>query len=106
MLHYSCDVCKRPIDPQRDVRHVVKIEVFPAIDDSASGGVDADHADADHLDAMHEILERIGDCDDEAAAFDDGTRSLRFDLCEACRQRFVRNPLGIKSGKQLDFSNN
>lgn len=103
MLHYSCDVCKRPIDPQRDVRHVVKIEVFPAIDDTAS--VDADQADADHLDAMQEILERIGDCEDDAA-FDDGTRSLRFDLCEACRQRFVRNPLGLKSGKQLDFSNN
>lgn len=105
MLHYSCDVCKRPIDPHRDVRHVVKIEVFPAIDDTACGAADGDQADADPLDAMHEILERIGDCEDDAA-FDDGTRSLRFDLCEACRQRFVRNPLGIKSGKQLDFSNN
>jgi hypothetical protein len=38
--------------------------------------------------------------------FDDGARSLRFDLCDACRQRFVKNPLGIKTGKQLDFSNN
>lgn len=104
MLHYSCDVCKRPIDPHRDVRHVVKIEVFPAVDDPSHGSGDA-AADADHLDAMHELLERIGDCEDEVD-FDDGTRSLRFDLCEGCRQRFVRNPLGIKSGKRLDFSNN
>jgi hypothetical protein len=31
---------------------------------------------------------------------------MRFDLCDACRQRFVKNPLGVKSGKTLDFSNN
>jgi hypothetical protein len=31
---------------------------------------------------------------------------MRFDLCDACRQRFVKNPLGVKPGKQLDFSNN
>lgn len=102
MLHYSCDVCKRPIDPQRDIRHVVKIEVFPAVDDvpaSACGD------DADHLDAMQEMLERIGDGED-ADAFDDGARSMRFDLCEHCRQRFVGNPLGINPGKRLDFSNN
>lgn len=105
MLHYSCDVCKRPIDPRCDTRHVVKIEVFPAIDEAAAGVGDGPVDDADHLDAVQEILERMGDSED-AATFDDGTRSLRFDLCEACRQRFVMNPLGIKTGKQLDFSNN
>jgi hypothetical protein len=31
---------------------------------------------------------------------------MRFDLCDDCRRRFVRNPLGIKSGKTLDFSQN
>ena len=104
MLHYSCDACKRPIDPRCDVRHVVKIEVFPAVDDPAAGALEESGDDADHLDAVQEILERMGEVDD--AAFDDGTRSLRFDLCEACRRRFVMNPLGIKTGKQLDFSNN
>ena len=101
MLHYSCDACKRPIHPQNDVRHVVKIEVFPAVEDlpsSPTGLTD----EADHLDAMHEILERMGDDD---LPFDDGTRSLRFDLCDACRQRFVKNPLGFKTGKHFDFSN-
>jgi len=106
MLHYSCDACKRPIHPHHDVRHVVKIEVFPAVDDVAAGGaVDPVGEESDHLDAMHEILERMGEAEDEHP-FDDGTRSLRFDLCDACRQRFVKNPLGLKQGKQLDFSNN
>ena len=38
MLHYSCDICKRPIDTHADVHHVVKIEVFPAVDDVADHG--------------------------------------------------------------------
>lgn len=102
MLHYSCDACKRPIHPHNDVRHVVKIEVFPAVEDMSESS-SAMAEEADHLDAMHEILERMGE---EDLPFDDGARSLRFDLCDACRQRFVKNPLGIKTGKQLDFSNN
>ena len=62
-------------------------------------------ADADNLEEMQDLLERL-DESDEATGFDDATRSLRFDLCDACRQRFVKNPLGLKNGKQLDFSNN
>jgi len=107
MLHYSCDVCKRPIDPQADVRHVVKIEVFPAVEDATAGGccdADCQADDADHLEEMQELLQRLDEQDD--AFVDDGTRSMRFDLCDACRQRFVKNPLGAKNAKQLDFSNN
>lgn len=104
MLHYSCDVCKRPIDPKAGARHVVKIEVFPAIEDGQPSGCQGDEvADADHLDEMQDLLERL-DCDE--SMLDDGTRSMRFDLCDACRQRFVKNPLGVKTGKQLDFSQN
>ena len=104
MLHYSCDLCKRPIDPQAGVRHVVKIEVFPAIeDDQPCGCHDEAEADADHLEEMQDLLERLDDCGDLA---DDESRSLRFDLCVECRRKFLRNPLGIKSGKKLDFSQN
>jgi len=101
MLHYSCDLCKRPIDVTRDVRHVVKIEVFPAVEDL---GTDAELADIDNLEEMHELLESLDDQADDAD--DNPTRSLRFDLCDACRQRYLRNPLGAKSSKQFNFSNN
>ena len=110
MLHYSCDVCKRPIDAHADVRHVVKIEVFPAVEeasiDSCCHG-DPAGAEADHLEAMQELLEQMADNGaDHDLSGDDGTRSMRFDLCDACRQRFVKNPLGMKPGKHFDFSNN
>lgn len=100
MLHYSCDLCKRPIDARSDVRHVVKIEVFPAVDDQSVEGA----ADADHLEEMQDLLEQLDEGD--ATALEESARSMRFDLCDACRQRFVKNPLGAKNGKQLDFSNN
>jgi len=108
MLHYSCDVCKRPIHPHADVRHVVKIEVFPAVEDDACDCLDSDDLcdEGDHLEEMQELLEQLDDCDDPRLAAEAIARSMRFDLCDACRQRFVKNPLGLKSGKQLDFSNN
>jgi hypothetical protein len=101
-------MCKRPIDTQTDVHHVLKIEVFPAVDDLAehnccnAGGPPED---ADHLEAMQDMLEHLDD-EDLPPGLHDGARSMRFDLCDACRQRFVKNPLGVKPGKQLDFSNN
>jgi len=89
-----------------DLRHVVKIEVFPAVEDQPCGcpGGSVSQHDADHLEEMQDLLERLDDAD--LADIEDATRSLRFDLCDACRQRFVKNPLGVKGGKQLDFSNN
>jgi hypothetical protein len=112
MLHYSCDLCKRVIDPHGDTRHVVKIEVFAALDDDTgchcfsdddSGG--ADRADSDHLDEMQELLEQFDD-GVTASGSDDETRVMRFDLCDECRRKFLRNPLGLRSGKKFGFSNN
>jgi hypothetical protein len=92
------------IDPHTDLRHVVKIEVFAAIEDQVDCVADdVLAADADHLEEVQEMLERIDE--DDIDSLDDA-RSMRFDLCDDCRRRFVRNPLGIKSGKTLDFSQN
>lgn len=109
MLHYSCDLCKRPIDNNSDVRHVVKIEVFQAVEDAPAGTMagccGGDQEDEDHLDDMQDLLERLED-HDCTELLDGGAVTLRFDLCDACRQRFIKNPLGAKNGKKLDFSQN
>jgi hypothetical protein len=101
MVHYSCDACKRPIHPQNDAHHVLKIEVFPAVDDLL--GSDC-CGDGDHLEEMQIILEQ--GAEDGADPLDEPHRLMRFDLCDACRKRFLRNPLGMAPGKQLDFSPN
>ena len=107
MLHYSCDLCQRPIDPQLGLRHVVKISVFPAVQGEPDELCEGDAAAMcdDHLENMHDLLERMEE-QDLAAFLDDGSRSLRFDLCDACRQRFLRNPLGAKPNKSFSFSQN
>lgn len=106
MLHYSCDMCKRPIDTRSEVRHVVKMEVFQAVEEC---GCDDELDELDHLEEMQEMLERMEDepLDDRVEDFEEeATRVLRFDLCENCRNKFLKNPLGARTGKKLDFSNN
>ena len=52
MIHYSCDCCKRALDSE-DLRYVVKMEVYAAIDPASMDDVDDDR---DHLQEIQEIL--------------------------------------------------
>lgn len=99
MIHHSCDLCKRLIDPEEDLRYVVKIEVYAALDPVE----DADD-DRDNLLEMHEILERMDDAENGSVG-SDVYQALRFDLCPDCRRRFVKNPLG-REAKKFNFSKN
>jgi hypothetical protein len=102
MLHYSCDLCKRPLDPEDDLRYVVKIEVYAALDPNELDAVDSDR---DNLQELHEILERM----DDAAHVDvseEVYQQKRYDLCPECRKKFLKNPLGRKTAGKFDFSKN
>ncbi len=102
MLHYSCDLCKRPLDSANELRYVVKLEVYAAFDPLQ---VDDAEDDRDNLQELHEILERMDDAADEAIG-DDVYQQLRYDLCPECRKKFVQNPLGRKPVEKHDFSRN
>ena len=102
MIHYSCDLCKRPLDPEDDLRYVVKLEVYAACDPME---LDDTADDRDNLQEIHEILEQIDDAADPRIG-DDVYQQLRFDLCPECRKKFLKNPLGRKSSEQFDFSKN
>ena len=99
MIQYSCDLCKRPLDSQDDLRYVVKVEVYAALDP-----VEMDD-DTDNLQEIHEILERMEDLENDQIG-DDVYQQLRFDLCPECRKKFLKNPLGRKLVEQFDFSPN
>ncbi|HEX3999001.1 MAG TPA: hypothetical protein VHX65_10655 [Pirellulales bacterium] len=111
MIHYSCDLCKRLIDPEEDLRYVVKIEVFAAVDpvdgDQSAGNHEDDR---DHLQEMQEILQRMDETNSDLTGGDavgeDVYQQLRFDLCPECRKKFAKNPLGRESLKHFDFSKN
>ncbi len=102
MIHYSCDLCKRELDPQDDLRYVVKMEIFAAFDPSS---LDSEEQDRDHLEEIQDILERLEDSSSEEIG-DDVYQQLRFDLCPECRKKFVKNPLGRETAKAFGFSSN
>jgi hypothetical protein len=101
MIHYSCDLCKRKLDPRDDLRYVVRIEVTAAFDPVT----EEDESDRDHLQEIEDILERLEDADNDDVC-DDVYQQLRFDLCPQCRRRFANNPLGREAAKLFDFSDN
>lgn len=101
MIQYTCDSCKRPLDPQSDLRYVVKMEIYASLDPLNDDPED----DRDHLQEIQEILQRLEDADDPRIG-DDVYQHLRFDLCSECRKKFLSRPLGSAAPTQFDFSKN
>src|SRR5262245_4573748 len=102
MIHHSCDLCKRLIDTEQDVRYVVKMEVYAALDPA----LDETEDDRDDLQDVQDMLQRIEETGSEEVAQDDVYQQLRFDLCPECRKKFLKHPLGRQAVKQFDFSQN
>ncbi len=101
MIHYSCDCCKRALEAE-DLRYVVKMEIYAAMDPSAVNELDDDR---DHLAEIQEILQRSEETGEQAVG-SDVYEELRFDLCPECRKKFIKNPVGRELAKQFDFSKN
>ncbi len=101
MIRYSCDLCKRKLDPNNDLRYVVKMEIYAAFDPAAADNDD----DRDHLEEIQDILERMEDTPGDELS-DEVYQQLRFDLCPECRKKFIRNPLGHETAKAFGFSAN
>jgi hypothetical protein len=102
MVHFSCDRCKRMIDPRSEPRYVVRIGAL-AIEPDADG---APHDDRDALARMDELLDAaegaaVGcdDCDTLASC-------RHFDLCSQCMEAYRRDPLGTEASIQVGFSEN
>ena len=100
MIRYSCDICRRDLDADQDLRYVVKMEVFAAFDPAA-----VDDDDRDHLQEIQDILERMDDAESDQIG-EEVFQQLRFDLCPECRKKFLRDPLGRDIAKVLGFSAN
>lgn len=102
MIHYSCDSCKRVLDPQNDLRYTVRVEIQAVMDPLNDFESDDDR---DHLMEIEEILERVDDeqCESIGA---DVYQKRRYDLCPECYRKFAQNPLGREAKASLGFSQN
>ncbi len=103
MIRYICDLCRRELQAEEDLRYVVKMEVYAAFDPAADEG--RDDEDRDHLEEIQDMLERIEESSADEIG-DDVYQQLRFDLCPECRKKFIKNPLGRKTAKAFGFSAN
>jgi hypothetical protein len=100
MLRISCDGCGRELAGGED-RHILKLELFTA---NEPAELTDDDLDADHLEAIGELLQR--ESSQEEAPSEPSYARLRFDLCNQCRKRFLRDPLAREAAPKFHFSKN
>jgi len=102
MVHYSCDRCSKSLLSGEDSRYVVRIEVYAAHEPAELGEV----ADSDHLDELSEYLDEIETGEPGAVPAPAAPQILKFDLCAACRKKFLKDPLSREAVPKLKFSKN
>jgi hypothetical protein len=109
MIHYSCDRCKRELEPS-ELRYAIKLEVQAVLEPVACAEIEDDR---DYLGELNDLIE----CEDLADDFDDEfdaaeaslpeeNSSRHFDLCPSCAKALRRNPLGRETPLRFGFSQN
>lgn len=101
MIHYSCDRCKRSIEPDEDLRYTVSIEIQIAMDHSELES----ETERDHLNELNEILERLDDSEREEIS-QSAYQRRQFDLCSHCHRKYIKNPLALDASTNFGFSEN
>lgn len=113
MIHYSCDRCKRELEPS-ELRYAVKLEVQAVLEPVACAEVEDDR---DYLGELNDLIECEdlgddlgGDFDDEfdaaEATLQQENSAHHFDLCPRCAKALRRNPLGRETPLRFGFSQN
>ena len=102
MIHVTCDLCGKELRPREDQRYVVKIEAFAAHDPHELTEADLD---ADHMEAISQMLHDLEESGDSPELVEP-SKNFRYDLCQDCHQKFVRNPLAKEPAQKFDFSEN
>jgi hypothetical protein len=102
MLHITCDLCGKEIQPGEDSRYVVKLEVYAAHDPREITEADLDE---DHMEAVSQLLRDMEDSSEDSELAP-SYKKFRYDLCPECQKKFVRDPLGKETAQKFDFSEN
>ena len=102
MIHYTCDRCKRELDPETEVRYTVRMEI-QAVVEPLDGEIRDD--ERDYLMEIHEILENLEQVENEQVG-EDACQHCRYDLCLDCYRQFIQNPVGQGLANHVGFSEN
>ena len=102
MVHYTCDMCGKPLMREEDVRYVVKIEVYTACD-----VIDIDDDIDEEVWDVEEEEEHDEKEEDAAEMVEDGEyKTFRFDLCTKCHTKYLQDPLFFNTWHRTRFSEN
>lgn len=103
MVHYTCDMCGKPLPTDEDTRYVVKIEVYTACD-----AMEMDDDDIDEeIWGIEEEDERLEGTSHPDASVEHGEyKTFRFDLCSRCHKKYLQDPLFLKLWNKTRFSEN
>jgi len=91
------------LDPENDLRYVVKVESYVALEP-----VNADEfeGDRDHLLEIQEIIERLEDSEEPLEQNDTVYQKQRYDMCARCYREYIKNPVGRTRPTHIEFSEN
>ena len=104
MRHFSCDLCGKDMTSGSDARFVVRMESFPA---SCPGELTEADLDQDHIDTMAEMLAELEESGVELPTESVADRQAKeYDLCPACYEKFLADPLGRDRSRKPHFSKN
>ena len=101
MIHYSCDRCSANIDPELEIRYIVRIEVQASCEAPGFNSVE----ESDHLLELQEILERLEDAECDSIS-EEVYHRRKHDLCSSCYHEYRQNPLALEPQIPIGFSNN
>lgn len=112
MIHYSCDRCKRELEPS-ELRYVVKLELQAVLEPAICNELEDDR---DYLGELNDQIEceDLEDFDDDFDPEPLSHESLahespiqhHYDLCPRCAKELRRNPLGRETHVRFGFSQN
>jgi hypothetical protein len=89
MADFCCDMCGKPLLVDEDVRYILRVEVFAAYDPME---LTAEDLKQDHLAEIRELVKRMEAMDPKELE-DQVYQKLTFEVCPACRKKYVAHPL-------------
>lgn len=92
--YHICDMCGSRIERDK-LRYVLKMNVFAAYDTLEISPADLAR---DYEEEIRKLVEKMKEMDPKQLE-EDVSKQFRFDLCRACHQKFLKDPVGNRGGR-------
>jgi hypothetical protein len=96
MIKYLCDICGKELD-ENELIYNLKIEIkarYKKLEISLKDLL------VDHMQEIKELIEKTAGLTAEKLQ-DDIYKSVSFHLCPICKQRYIKDPLGLKDERSV-----